>query len=142
MRTSSSGGADRSVARRRPGRGRCGRAGAREAVRALEPHTRVRGARAASRPGESYWASISWAKICAGSQIPFYWNLDTTGKLNSTQRKLVAIHEFGHIQGLAHVTRTCSQTPAVMVQGKNKWDCGWAGTAPWLDDRNGVHAEY
>lgn len=97
---------------------------------------------AASRPGESYWASISWAKICAGSQIPFYWNLDTTGKLNSTQRKLVAIHEFGHIQGLAHVTRTCSQTPAVMVQGKNKWDCGWAGTAPWLDDRNGVHAEY
>jgi predicted Zn-dependent protease len=92
---------------------------------------------------ESYWAVTSGT--CAGgvftSQIRLTWNSTTAHSLTATQKRMVGTHEFGHVQGLGHVTRTCSQTKAVMVQGSNKWTCGW-GTEPWADDINGVNALY
>jgi len=95
--------------------------------------------------GEEYWARVTGT--CSGGvytgQVRFYWNTDTTGSLTNTQRTRVAMHEFGHVQGLDHVTRSCSNTNwAVMVQGTSKWACGWGGSPPWTDDVNGVNAVY
>jgi hypothetical protein len=67
---------------------------------------------------------------------------DTSG-LSSYQLNLVVMHEFGHAQGLAHSSSTCSSSNTnkkVMSQGTDKFSC--TGTAPWADDENGVNAKY
>ncbi len=91
----------------------------------------------------TWWAQTEY--VCSngfweGNEVQIFINTDTLGPLSDYATKLVMEHELGHAYGLNHQSMTCSGTRAVMEQGSEKFSC--LGTAPWLDDVNGVIAKY
>jgi hypothetical protein len=96
----------------------------------------------ASSYSGTWWALSSWG--CSGGT---YTSNETTVKMDAAemsslsayQKKLVLIHELGHVYGLWHSGSGCSSS-RVMSQGTTKFSC--SGTAPWSNDQAGVIARY
>lgn len=65
-----------------------------------------------------------------------YYDTAAMGGLTSTEKAIVATHEFGHAYGLGHSDLGCSGLgPAVMKTGTSKFSC--SGTPPWPNDVGG-----
>jgi hypothetical protein len=79
--------------------------------------------------------------VWLGHAVNIRWKAGLHNEVTYNQGRLIGSHEFGHALGLDHTFPSCSGTKSVMVQGVNKWACGW-GLEPWADDINGVNYLY
>lgn len=97
---------------------------------------------------ESWWGATFGGCSSGGSQ-PWYndrvdvkFNLATAGGLDSTERRLLAIHELGHGLGLAHSSLDC-RVPVVMKSDPTyALDVCGTSDAPHPNDVAGIAALY
>ncbi|MBB4692719.1 matrixin family metalloprotease [Paractinoplanes abujensis] len=94
-----------------------------------------------------YSSSTDWAWVTpngtgTGCPTGYYFatndltfNTRTMDSLSERQQWVVAVHELGHVYGLAHTSSSCNR-PSVMKTGTDKFNC--TGTPPWNDDITGV----
>lgn len=92
----------------------------------------------------SGWAKVTWSCWWAtdtyvGDEVQMYYDTDAMDGLTSTEKAIVATHEFGHAYGLDHSSFGCSAPgPVVMKTGQSKFSC--SGTPPWANDVDGWEA--
>ncbi len=85
----------------------------------------------------SYWIS--------GMEVVLNWSLITSLGYTSSQKKMVAAHEFGHAYGLAHNSATLPGTPGVPTALMYPYDSTriyYGVLTPQADDKAGVNALY
>ena len=91
-------------------------------------------------PYMTYWVGQMTGKCASdgtwvSNEVEVAFNTTRMGWLTSKQRGYVAMHEFGHAYGLAHVPNGCH----IMVQGASKYSCS---NLPSSDDVAGVKSIY
>lgn len=98
-------------------------------------------------PGNGYLAWVSGG--CASNDIwndplLFYWNQSYMDSKPFTEKKVVGVHELGHVYGLWHETdSSCNggDTGLMYTYPLSSYSsCGW--TSPTADDVAGVDAIY
>ncbi len=88
----------------------------------------------------SWWAQVVWRcdgdGTYDGNEVELQFDTGGMAGLSTSEKKLVAEHELGHVYGLGHVYSGCH----VMRQGEHKFTC--SGPLPSSDDVSGVDAIY
>jgi len=97
---------------------------------------------------ETWWGLAEGGCDSGGGQ-PWYndkvnikFNLSTAGSMNTTERRLVAIHEMGHGLGLAHSSLGCSDPVVMRSDPTYAYDNCGTSDAPYANDVAGVDVLY